>query len=312
MSLFICEYNKHITYYIVSTGDCEETGMAQFRCCPPVPHGGGCTLTAINRRSLHGLSGGGLVQDQPPNNHFNPKSNMLFTQSAAQCRSAQISPSAPVSFVLPFPPTAQLDPAESRPETEFQRLKESVRLLQESGWYHEGLSWQQSQAALKGTAPGTFLIRDSSDPKFLYALSVQTEQGPTSVRLHYVNGKFRLDSEPYLAPLMPLFSSVLDLCVYYVKCSVRNSTPPHQNSLSAGGGQVWVDANGCLFSRILLRRPLLRADRVPTLQHLARLAVHGALEKSARPRLALLPPPHTQLELPTRLAEYLAEYPYSL
>lgn len=351
----------------------------EFTCCPPVtapsltptPHtDASCCMS--NRRSLHGLSGGGIIQtttmstlptipttspntinvhainnfiipdtkctpilnvniggnnartinfitqntenkpnnnpvlqiasNQPPN-----APNHLLSPAFGQCRSPQISPSAPLAFILPFPTMPTLSALDSKPEMELKRLSESVRMLRESGWYHEGLSWQQSQDILKGTEPGTFLIRDSSDPRFLYALSVQTEQGPTSVRLHYTGGKFRLDSEPYLAPMMPLFDSVLDLIVYYVKCSARNP-----RTCAASGGQVWVDTNGCIFSRILLRRPLLRADKAPSLQHLARLAVHKQLEKSVRPKLPLLPPPHKELELPKRLEDYLAEYPYSL
>lgn len=279
----------------------------EFTCCRTLS-ATPCCVT--NRRSLHALSGGGLIS---PNGTVatlaEDKSLLAPAFSPSSCRAAQISPSAPLAFVLPFPPTPAFTPTDSRPETELRRLSESVRMLRESGWYHEGLTWQQSQSLLKNTDPGTFLIRDSSDPRFLYALSVQTEHGPTSVRLHYVDGKFRLDSESYLAPLMPLFDTVLDLIRYYVQCSARNTAGA--DGAGRTGGQVWVDANGCMFSRILLRRPLLRADRVPGLQHLARLAVHRALEASARPRLALLPPPHTQLELPNRLVDYLADYPYS-
>lgn len=269
----------------------------EFTCCPPTPTP--CCITS--RRSLHGLSGGGLItapSTQPPS-----------------CRSPQASPSVPLAFVLPFPPllAASLQQeaarlaAATRPETELERLSKSLRLLRASGWYHEGLTWRQSQDALKDTEPGTFLIRDSSDQRFLYSLSVQTEQGPTSVRLHYVDGKFRLDSEPYLAPLMPVFDTVIDLIVHYVRCSA--STPSRS---SGTGGQVWVDSKGCMFSRILLKKPLYRADKVPKLKHLARLAVHRALEASATPRIPLLLPPHKQLELPASLTDYLADYPYSM
>lgn len=199
-----------------------------------------------------------------------------------------------------------MQPEVTKPETELERLSESVRLLRESGWYHEGLTWQQSQELLKDSEPGTFLIRDSADQRFLYSLSVQTEQGPTSVRLHYVDGKFRLDSEPYLAQMMPVFNTVIDLIVHYVRCSAAAAC-----AIASGGGQVWVDSKGCMFSRILLRKPLYRADRVPKLKHLARLVVHKALEASAVPKIPLLPPPHKQLELPVSLTDYLAEYPYS-
>lgn len=63
---------------------------------------------------------------------------------------------------------------------------------------------------------GTFLVRTSSNPKFLFSLSVQTERGPTSVRLHYVNGYFRLEAQPHLYNAMPAFPNVIDLIQYYV------------------------------------------------------------------------------------------------
>lgn len=269
----------------------------EFTCCPSAS--ASCCLP--NRRSLHGLSGGGLVAVAPQGTLANSSTFPL------SCRSPQASPSAPLAFVLPFPPpAATLHQESSRTaETELLRLSESVRLLRQSGWYHEGLTWQQSQEVLKDTAPGTFLVRDSSDSRFLYSLSVQTEQGPTSVRLHYLDGKFRLDSEQYLAPLMPVFDSVIDLIVHYVKCSASAT------KTAGSGGQVWVDSKGCMFSRILLKKALLRADKVPSLKHLARLAVHSALEASCVPRIRLLPP-HKQLELPASLTDYLAEYPYSM
>lgn len=247
------------------------------------------------------MSGGGIITVTAPQ-------TTMLTTPQIDYRSPQASPSVPLAFVLPFPPLYDSLFQENTKscETEQQRLSESVRLLQQSGWYHEGLTWQQSQEALKDKEPGTFLVRNSSDQRFLYSLSVQTEQGPTSVRLHYVCGKFRLDSEPYLSSLMPMFDTVIDLIVHYVKCSASAART------AGGGGQVWVDSKGCMFSRILLKNPLYRVDKVPKLKHLARLAVHHAIELSTTPRISLLPPPHKQLELPTSLKDYLAEYPYSM
>ena len=64
---------------------------------------------------------------------------------------------------------------------------------------------------------GTFLLRDSSDSRCLYALSIQTEAGPTSVRIHYVDGDFRLDaSSSCVASNLPRFRSVLELVDFYV------------------------------------------------------------------------------------------------
>lgn len=258
----------------------------QFVCCPPTP----CCNT---RRSLHALTGGGLVTALAPT---------LLSSSA--CTSPQVSPSAPLAFVMP--PFAPLQPtvsqSEARPETELKKLADTVRALRLSGWYYEGITYQQSHDLLKDKPVGTFLVRESSDPRFLFSLSIQTDRGPTSVRIHYINGYFRLDAQPHLQGAMPLFPSVVELVEHYVS----------QCRHSKNGAQVWVDPKGKLYSEILLDKPLRKDDTASSLKHLARLAVHKALQASNRPRISLLPPLHTQLELPPSLTAYLSEYPHSL
>lgn len=72
--------------------------------------------------------------------------------------------------------------------SELQKLSDTLRALRQSGWYYEGITYQQSHDLLKDRPLGSFLVRESSDPRFLFSLSVQTERGPTSVRIHYING----------------------------------------------------------------------------------------------------------------------------
>lgn len=261
----------------------------EFLCCPPAQQQQQPCCNA--RRSLHVLSGGGLVTTLAP-----PQS---------PCPSPQVSPSMPLAFILP-PFAAPLQPApapqDAKPETELQRLSDTVRALRQSGWYYEGITYQQSDELLKDTALGTFLVRNSSDPRFLFSLSVNTERGPTSVRLYYFNGYFRLDAQTHLQSAMPMFPSVMDLIQYYVEHS----------KLYRNNAQVWVDPTGKWYSSILLVKPLRKKPEAPTLKHLARVAVHKALRSSTLPRITMLPPTHTQLELPVSLKAYLSEYPFSL
>lgn len=149
----------------------------RFECCTPSPCCGA-------RRSLHVLSGGGMVAALSP---------------SPQCLSPQVSPSTPLAFVIPpYSLHPVSPPADARPENELQRLADTVRVLRLSGWYYEVVSYQMSHELLKDSKVGTFLVRDSLDPRFLFSLSVQTEKGPTSVRLFYANGYFRLDAQPHL------------------------------------------------------------------------------------------------------------------
>ncbi|CAH1112191.1 unnamed protein product [Psylliodes chrysocephalus] len=259
----------------------------EFQCCTPNQP---CCSSV--RRSLHALSGGGLVTTLAPT-------------PSSPCLSPQVSPSVPLAFILPpfaTPLQRAPAPADAKPETELQRLSDTVRALRQSGWYYEGVTYQQSHELLKGTSVGTFLVRNSSDPQFLFSLSVQTERGPTSVRLFYINGYFRLDAQPHLQAAMPMFPSVIDLIQHYVQ----------QSRVCRSNAQVWVDQQGKWYSSILLDKPLRKKSEPCSLKHLARMAIHKAVQSSAKPRLLMLPPPHTQLELPNSLISYLSEYPFSL
>ncbi|PSN55668.1 hypothetical protein C0J52_03175 [Blattella germanica] len=271
----------------VTTSSCQQHGLS------------------TSQRVLAGMAGGGIVVSN--NNNNNPSSStsssVILQQHQQQGDEKAVSPSTPLSFVLPsvfLMPTA----TNANSDTDLVRLAATLKALRTSGWYYEGLSWQESAELLQSTAPGTFLVRDSSDPKFLFSLSVQTERGPTSVRLHYVCGQFRLDAEARLAPLMPLFECVVRLVEYYIEAT-RNSID--KGSHLRHKEQVWVDARGHMYSHILLTTPLYKKQHLPSLQHLARLSINASLKAGgpAKPVTA------AQLSLPTLLTDYLKEYPYS-
>ena len=57
-------------------------------------------------------------------------------------------------------------------EINLRQIHEILRLnklkLEESGWYYGQMTWVQSTALLKNTPEGTFLVRDSSDPRYVF------------------------------------------------------------------------------------------------------------------------------------------------
>lgn len=190
--------------------------------------------------------------------------------------------------LLPGPkkPTPDVHAMESA--TDLQRLSNTVRRLSACGFYYEGLALNEAAKALQSAPVGTFLVRDSADPRFLFALSVRTERGPTSVRIHYSQGYFRLDAEHTLQDAMPSFECVLELIDYYVRLSQTDKARAH----------VWLDQTGRRDLHIRLSKPLYR--RVATLQHLCRttLAVHVPREQLGR------------LPLPPSLTAFVKDYPY--
>ncbi|XP_020299786.1 uncharacterized protein LOC109863724 [Pseudomyrmex gracilis] len=192
-----------------------------------------------------------------------------------------VMPSTPVSWLLPLILDSELL------DRDVYILHQTKKLLQSSGWYHEGISWQQSENILKHASVGRWLMRDSSDSRYTFAVSVQTARGPTSVRVHYWLGKFRFDTVPQLACAVPLFKCPVRMLEHYIEYSKKMDE--HRK-------EVWVDYSGKLYSQIYLTKPLLK--EVKSLSHLARLVVNQHK----------LPTDH----LPLFIRDYLAEYPYTL
>lgn len=179
-----------------------------------------------------------------------------------------------------------------------RQLTVNKYLLEQCGWYHGALSHVQSTQLLSRCPQGTFLVRDSSHSRFLYTLSVQRglEESPTSVRIFFSHGNFRLDADEATEHLLPKFNSILDLIEHY--CHLKSQTDKTAKQMDATKG--WVDKAGQVYAPICLRKPLLK--EVPSLAHAARLAVHQCLRKSkAQP---------TQLDLPNQITNYLTAYPH--
>lgn len=200
---------------------------------------------------------------------------------------------------------------------DLERIVNTVNRLDACGWYYGQLSWQQATDLLRSQPVGTFLLRDSSDPMFLFALSVQTERGPTSVRIHYGDGQFKLDAETTLFGAMPLFDCVVQLVDYYVQLVGQSDKSK---------AHVWLDDSGRRDLPVRLSRPLY--CRVPRLQHLSRLAINRRVNQAAAAASSTSAtsgghhhhhqhPVRTPLQrlaatdlLPKSLLTYIGEYPY--
>ena len=195
-------------------------------------------------------------------------------------------------------------------------LLRSRQEMSQCGWYYGKLSWQQSQALLQVSQckfsskrkrtqiflqfseDGTFLVRDSQDPRFTYTLSLQrAKEGATSVRISFSHGKFSLDADERIRHLMPRFSSVGSLVSHYVSLDQE----PHKAEATPWSSErpPW---------RLSVRRPLLRAP--PSLSHCARLAINKNIRNS---RASGANSFSTQYfcdtrQLPMKLLEYLEKY----
>jgi len=166
-------------------------------------------------------------------------------------------------------------------------LKRSRVELLQSEWYYGALSWQESAILLQNTRDGTFLVRESQDPKFLYSLSLQrSKEGPTSVRISFFEGKFSLDADPAIRGLMPKFESIGSLISHYSEERSRSPAP-----------------------NIVIRRPLYKQP--PTLAHSARLIINKSLKQQSRANCSRSDQLR-ELQLPPKLVEYLRSYTLSI
>ena len=172
-------------------------------------------------------------------------------------------------------------------ETE-EVLKRSRLELQQSCWYYGAINWQESSMLLQNTRDGTFLVRDSQDPKFLYSLSLQrAKEGPTSVRISFCEGKFSLDADPAIRRMMPQFESIGLLISHYSE------------------ERSWTPA-----PRIVVRRPLYK--KPPSLAHSARLIINKTLHQKSTTNSRKSEQLLGELQLPSKLVEYLRSYTLSI
>lgn len=215
-------------------------------------------------------------------------------------RTAQRGPPAPAAQV-------QLPPARPRnTQDDLERLISTFNVLQISGWYHGAMTYREAKLKLKSCQNGTFLVRDSSDERYLFTLSVKTPRGTTSVRIEYEDGLFMLDSEESLRRSVPSFDCVIKLLQYYMRMSKAKSMLDSNGNgstikpKSRSGQLVWLEPSGRKDTEARIIKPL--TSNVPSLQHLCRCSINKAVE----PRYI------NDLCIPRTLKKFIQEYPYSL
>ncbi|XP_029455399.1 cytokine-inducible SH2-containing protein [Rhinatrema bivittatum] len=209
--------------------------------------------------------------------------------------SAEVLPLPETDPPLPPPPPAR------DPEEDLLCIAKTFSYLRESGWYWGSITASEAKQQLQKMPEGTFLVRDSTHPCYLFTLSVKTNRGPTNVRIEYTDSKFRLDSNCLSKPRLMAFSDVVSLIQHYVaSCSVdsKGDAPyPHPPPPSSSSLLPFLPKETAAV-HLRLIRPLKRKDSAPSLQHLCRLQIN----KSATDV--------TELPLPRRMVDYLTQYPF--
>lgn len=170
-------------------------------------------------------------------------------------------------------------------KTQYQMVLTTLHKLQESGFYWGAFTGKEANAILATEAAGTFLIRDSSDNRHLFALSVKTASGTKNLRILCDTASFYLQTDPKNIQSVPHFDCVLKLVHYYMSQSKSNSHTGSTYHIYSGGEKTPLE----------LLKPL--PYNLSTLQHLCRKTVNGHLDISTG-----------RDQLPHHVKVYLQEY----
>ncbi|XP_018588280.1 suppressor of cytokine signaling 3-like [Scleropages formosus] len=170
---------------------------------------------------------------------------------------------------------------------QYQLILSAVGKLQESGFYWGPMSGKEANSLLGPEPAGTFLVRDSSDRRHFFTLSVKTASGPKNLRIQCDGTTFFLQSDPKSSQAAPRFDCVLKLVHHYM--------PPRGNVNGGGPRSTYFIHSGSEKVPLELLRPL--STNLSSLQHLCRKTVNGHLDISGK---------RDQLPLP--LKEFLQEY----
>ena len=179
-------------------------------------------------------------------------------------------------------------------EKDFYVQIKTLTCLVDSCYFFGDMSSSEAKSKLKECSVGRFLVRNSSDPNYLYTISVKTRRGPTSIRVLYEKGKFSLDADEKSRDSMPVFSSLLELIDYYVRLTMGKTDQCR-----------FLDRSGKKDLPIILDKP--RLAEVPSLKSLCRTNINGLLPAKNPTEVG-----HkiNELPMPKPLLSYLKDHPF--
>ncbi|XP_058931289.1 cytokine-inducible SH2-containing protein [Kogia breviceps] len=192
------------------------------------------------------------------------------------------------------------------PEEDLLCIAKTFSYLRESGWYWGSITASEARQHLQKMPEGTFLVRDSTHPSYLFTLSVKTTRGPTNVRIEYADSSFRLDSNCLSRPRILAFPDVVSLVQHYVaSCAADTRSDSPDLATTPALPTPKEDAPGdpalpATAVHLKLVQPFVRKSSTRSLQHLCRLVINRLVAD-----VDCLP-------LPRRMADYLRQYPFQL
>ncbi|XP_041122954.1 suppressor of cytokine signaling 7-like [Polyodon spathula] len=189
------------------------------------------------------------------------------------------------------PPATQPPPAQalhcplSRPDP--CSFAASLRELEKCGWYWGPMNWEDAEMKLKGKPDGSFLVRDSSDPRYILSLSFRSQAITHHTRMEHYRGTFSLWCHPKFEDRCQSVVEFIERAIMHSKNGkflyfLRSRVP------------------GLPPTPVQLLYPVSRFSNVKSLQHLSRFRIRQLVRVDHIP----------ELPLPKPLIAYLRKFYY--
>ncbi|XP_053512044.1 suppressor of cytokine signaling 7 isoform X3 [Artibeus jamaicensis] len=126
--------------------------------------------------------------------------SVLVAPMGSSLQSFPLPPPPPPHAPDAFPRVAPIRAAESLHSQPPQHLQcplyrpdsssfaASLRELEKCGWYWGPMNWEDAEMKLKGKPDGSFLVRDSSDPRYILSLSFRSQGITHHTRMEHYRG----------------------------------------------------------------------------------------------------------------------------
>ncbi|XP_015741461.1 suppressor of cytokine signaling 7 isoform X2 [Coturnix japonica] len=225
------------------------------------------------------ISQRGLSSPHPPTPPPPPRRSLSLLDAFP--RIVPLRPTEPA----PTQPTPHLQCPLYRPDS--SSFAASLRELEKCGWYWGPMNWEDAEMKLKGKPDGSFLVRDSSDPRYILSLSFRSQGITHHTRMEHYRGTFSLWCHPK-------FEDRCQSVVEFIKRAIMHS--------KNGKFLYFLRSRvpGLPPTPVQLLYPVSRFSNVKSLQHLCRFRIRQLV------RIDHIP----ELPLPKPLISYIRKFYY--